>query len=78
MADTQHMKFDKRILRRNLQSGTVSQEEVKSFMGSLADVEANAEAVSFDGPADAPEAAAETSSEEAAEATHTPEPGSIP
>ncbi len=39
------LKFDKRIIDRNIQRGTLTQEEYDTFMGSLEDVSAKGEMV---------------------------------
>ena len=47
MADPKEMKFDRRILDRNLRSGAVGKTEYESYMKSLKDVEDNVEVIDF-------------------------------
>lgn len=49
--------IDKRILRRSLEKGEVSEVEYESYLTSLPDTSGNLEQASTDGPAPAPEPA---------------------
>lgn len=74
MADPMDMKFDKRILLRNVDSGVVTQDEVNKHIEGLPDAESNAEAISFE----ASEASESAAPAEAASDAPNADPNSTP
>lgn len=47
MANPGHMKFDKRILHRNIESGLLTADEYNKHLSTLPDMEDNAEVIQF-------------------------------
>ena len=62
MADLNDLKFDKRILQRNVQSGLVTRAEVEAHLKALPDVEGNAEVIDFSAGRQDPEQEADAGS----------------